>query len=387
MHYILKDHQGSWTVVTDAEGTVEQELSYDAWGNLRDPDTWCVDTSIKPMFDWGYTGQEHLTAFGLVNMNGRMYDPVMSSFLSVDRYVQQPGNSQGFNRYAYCMYNPLKYVDPTGWEMTRPDASRIIPPKDAILGQAVVTEYGYQLAYVEGILCAGLLGDLTIYDNGDYEWVESECKKLTWYGGDGGLSAEYSGGVATFPMSGGNGEGGIGAFWLWGYNAQSIDYGIAYDFLIYSTSTVSSLMGASNYSYLNTQNHKSLEELGKNLTKSQKARLSSKFPKIAPKGASAAKYGEAVMRNIQNSGNILGAVGLGLSMCDPIVSNTIKPSNIYEVTTSATCLALSLLFTSSPVGWIAGAVFLSAEVFSYAFTGQSVGGNLDQNIKWSCKIF
>jgi RHS repeat-associated protein len=116
LHYILKDHQGSWMVVTDAEGTVEQELSYDAWGNLRDPDTWCVDTTIKPMFDRGYTGQEHLTAFGLVNMNGRMYDPVMSSFLSVDRYVQQPGNSQGFNRYAYCMYNPLRYTDPSGWK-------------------------------------------------------------------------------------------------------------------------------------------------------------------------------------------------------------------------------------------------------------------------------
>ena len=115
LHYILKDHQGSWTVITDAEGTVEQELSYDAWGNLRDPYTWCVDTTIKPMFDRGYTGHEHLTVFGLVNMNGRMYDPVMSSFLSVDRYVQQPGNSQGFNRYAYCMYNPLRYTDPTGW--------------------------------------------------------------------------------------------------------------------------------------------------------------------------------------------------------------------------------------------------------------------------------
>lgn len=49
------------------------------------------------------------------NMNGRMYDPVMSSFLSVDRFVQNPMSAQGFNRYAYCMYNPLRYVDPTGW--------------------------------------------------------------------------------------------------------------------------------------------------------------------------------------------------------------------------------------------------------------------------------
>lgn len=117
LHYVLKDHLGSWTVITDEEGAVEQELSYDAWGNLRNPGTWCVDATIRPMFDRGYTGHEHHVGLGLINMNGRMYDPVMSSFLSVDRYVQNPGNSQGFNRYAYCMYNPLKYTDPSGWTM------------------------------------------------------------------------------------------------------------------------------------------------------------------------------------------------------------------------------------------------------------------------------
>ena len=38
----------------------------------------------------------------------------MSSFLSPDKYMQDPTTQQGFNRYAYCMYNPLKYVDPSG---------------------------------------------------------------------------------------------------------------------------------------------------------------------------------------------------------------------------------------------------------------------------------
>ena len=93
VHYILKDHLGSWTTITDSEGNVEQELSFDAWGNLRDPDTWqnysMAEPSVPelvegPMFDRGYTGHEHMTAFGLINMNGRCYDPLTSSFLSVD---------------------------------------------------------------------------------------------------------------------------------------------------------------------------------------------------------------------------------------------------------------------------------------------------------------
>ena len=110
-----------WTTITDSEGVVEQELSFDAWGNRRDPNTWIRLWSDpiyeEPMFDRGYTGHEHMMAFGLINMNGRCYDPVMSSFLSVDAFVQSPDNSQNFNRYSYCLNNPLKYTDPSGWVM------------------------------------------------------------------------------------------------------------------------------------------------------------------------------------------------------------------------------------------------------------------------------
>ena len=115
VHYILKDNLGSWTTITNANGTVEQRLSFDAWGNLRDPNTWSGSFTGAPMFDRGFTGHEHLYNFGLINMNGRMYDPVMSVFLSVDQCVQSSENAQGFNRYAYCMNNPLRYVDPSGW--------------------------------------------------------------------------------------------------------------------------------------------------------------------------------------------------------------------------------------------------------------------------------
>ena len=115
VHYILKDHLGSWTTITDSEGNVEQELSFDAWGNLRNPVTWSGSYSGTPMFDRGFTGHEHMMAFGLINMNGRCYDPLTSSFLSVDAYVEDPANAQAFNRYAYCGHNPLRYTDPTGW--------------------------------------------------------------------------------------------------------------------------------------------------------------------------------------------------------------------------------------------------------------------------------
>jgi len=62
----------------------------------------------------GYTGHEHLKWFGLINMNGRMYDAGLCRFLSPDPYVQMPDYTQNFNRYSYCLNNPLIYTDPSG---------------------------------------------------------------------------------------------------------------------------------------------------------------------------------------------------------------------------------------------------------------------------------
>ncbi len=115
LRYIYKDHLGSWTTITDDAGTILQEMSFDAWGNIRIPGLWTNGSySGLILYDRGFTGHEHLFSFGLINMNGRMYDPVMSSFLSVDNYVQRPDFSQSFNRYAYCLNNPLRYTDPDG---------------------------------------------------------------------------------------------------------------------------------------------------------------------------------------------------------------------------------------------------------------------------------
>jgi len=107
MYYAHTDHQGSIVSLTDSIGGKVFQASYDAWGKQS--------VSLNTIgFYRGYTGHEHLPEFGLINMNGRMYDPVLGRFLSPDNYVQGADNSQSFNRYSYCINNPLKYTDPTG---------------------------------------------------------------------------------------------------------------------------------------------------------------------------------------------------------------------------------------------------------------------------------
>ena len=153
VHYVYKDHLGSWTAITDASGNVEERRSFDAWGNLRNPSTWDCSVKIRTSFDRGFTGHEHLWSFGLINMNGRMYDPVMSSFLSPDNCMQDPTTQQGFNRYAYCMYNPLKYVDPTGEQYTGWDPSLINRMEQEARHQVLIAwEHLYEVAMASHIL-------------------------------------------------------------------------------------------------------------------------------------------------------------------------------------------------------------------------------------------
>jgi RHS repeat-associated protein len=119
LYYLHKDYQGTTLAVTDASGNVTQRYAYDPWGRRRNPSTWANLTASEIaqqnfLFARGYTGHEHLDEFGLINMNGRLYDPLLGRMLSPDNYVQAPDNSQNFNRYSYAMNNPLVYTDPSG---------------------------------------------------------------------------------------------------------------------------------------------------------------------------------------------------------------------------------------------------------------------------------
>ena len=115
IHYLHTDHLGSWTAVTNEAGAKVDEQSYDAWGNRRSPYTWRkTGLWLTPRYDRGFTGHEHLDGFQLINMNGRMYDPVVSRMLAPDNFVQTPDFSQNFNRYSYALNNPLMFTDPSG---------------------------------------------------------------------------------------------------------------------------------------------------------------------------------------------------------------------------------------------------------------------------------
>ena len=112
MSYVIKDHQESmYATIT---GNTVERYSFDAWGRRRNPQTLSYD-NVTTSFDRGYTLHEHYDDFGLINMNGRLYDPLVGRMISPDIVIQDEQNSQAYNRYSYCFNNPLRFTDPSGY--------------------------------------------------------------------------------------------------------------------------------------------------------------------------------------------------------------------------------------------------------------------------------
>ena len=55
-----------------------------------------------------------LAGVGLIHMNGRLYDPLLRRFLNADENIQDPYNTQNYNKYGYVLNNPMMYNDPSG---------------------------------------------------------------------------------------------------------------------------------------------------------------------------------------------------------------------------------------------------------------------------------
>ncbi len=92
-----------------------------AWGGRREPGTWLppvgsTETQADHQADrYGFTHQEMLDNVNLIHMNGRVYDPTLGRFLSVDPIFEFPTNTQSLNPYSYVLNNPLSLTDPTGY--------------------------------------------------------------------------------------------------------------------------------------------------------------------------------------------------------------------------------------------------------------------------------
>jgi RHS repeat-associated protein len=153
--YLHQDHIGSVMAVTNETGTVVERMAYDPWGNRRntngvpDPNDQLGNAAGSLYrIDRGFTLHEMLDEVGLIHMNGRVYEPALGKFMSADPMVTYPSRATSFNRYAYGMDNPLRFVDPTGFQVEEQDANGsltgVVAPTTSQDNQNTGTGTGFQ---------------------------------------------------------------------------------------------------------------------------------------------------------------------------------------------------------------------------------------------------
>jgi len=105
--WLLGDHLGSTSMVTDASGVMVSETRYSAFGETRYQNGTLTTDHL-------YTGQRQEAEIGLYYYVARWYDPAIGRFIQADSIVPDPGSAVGYDRFAYAANNPVKYIDPSG---------------------------------------------------------------------------------------------------------------------------------------------------------------------------------------------------------------------------------------------------------------------------------
>src|SRR6185312_17129128 len=107
--YYQPNNLTSTSIQTDQSGNLVQHYEYSAFGQTR----LTLSATAFPV-SRRYTGQILDEDTGLYFYNARYYDPQLARFVQPDDVIPDFFNPQSYNRYSYCLGNPLRFTDPSG---------------------------------------------------------------------------------------------------------------------------------------------------------------------------------------------------------------------------------------------------------------------------------
>ncbi|WP_414846215.1 RHS repeat-associated core domain-containing protein [Chryseobacterium sp. IT-36CA2] len=211
-YYLHRDNLNSIVAITKTDGSVVEKRFFDAWGNLKglvkangQIVTNADELRFTPLFiNRGYTGHEHLQTVGLINMNARIYDPVVRKFLSADSIIPDQFNTQSYDRYGYAYNNPLLYVDVNGYEAITLGAAVLIGLAVAITTRVIMNMingipfwYGLGKAAVMGAFSGAVsfgIGSMATSIFGQYLTVGKALFEAAMHASTGGFMSVVDGG-------------------------------------------------------------------------------------------------------------------------------------------------------------------------------------------------
>ncbi|MDR2650859.1 MAG: hypothetical protein LBC68_00895 [Prevotellaceae bacterium] len=108
INYFITDHLGSTRVIVNANGEIKEQKDFYPFGKEHENGNLMTSTNR-----WGYNGKEKQTIrdLGYWDYSARMLDSETGRWFVIDPLAEK---YYSISPYAYCLENPLKYVDPDG---------------------------------------------------------------------------------------------------------------------------------------------------------------------------------------------------------------------------------------------------------------------------------
>jgi RHS repeat-associated protein len=115
-YFYLHDRLGSVRLVIDADGTVRNSYTYDAFGESFDSE---FAENISNPFK--FTGQFYDDEISQYYLRARQYDPILMRWTARDTHERDFAEPRTLHRYLYCFNSPTYYVDLNGENFSIPD--------------------------------------------------------------------------------------------------------------------------------------------------------------------------------------------------------------------------------------------------------------------------
>ena len=112
-YYLLYDHLGSLKAVTDIQGNILKELTYDSFGNIVKDITY--DSFPVLHVNFGFAGGLYDRDTKLTRFGYRDYDAETGKWTAKDPIRFNGGD---VNLYGYVLNDPVNFVDPNGLDLS-----------------------------------------------------------------------------------------------------------------------------------------------------------------------------------------------------------------------------------------------------------------------------
>ncbi|MBR3295895.1 MAG: RHS repeat-associated core domain-containing protein, partial [Clostridia bacterium] len=112
-YYYVKNAQGDIIKMIDGSGSTKVTYVYDTWGKKISV-TGTLSGTLGILNPYRYRGYIYDEETGFYYLNSRYYDPETGRFISSDVMLSTGQGVTGHNSYAYCLNDPIIYIDKTG---------------------------------------------------------------------------------------------------------------------------------------------------------------------------------------------------------------------------------------------------------------------------------